>query len=1213
MRRTGFRLGGGRFGARASLRRRRIPGGAWIWGCAGVLGWGVVSAPAYAPGTTNRIEASGTSGASYMLYLPTSYRSNHPPPLMVYFDPGADSGYGLRKLQPSCEAAGWVLACANDLRNGGIPDEAIVLREIMDDVRRRIPHDRRRFYLAGLSGGSWRAQTAAREYWNEAAGVLLFGCWIGDYDDYTVFPDRLAIARVNGSTDLPPAKDMAYYARSSARVHDVVFDGGHEIGPVAAVSEAMAWLDEDFANVGESHVPADFEAGASSLVAAAQAAWAGGDCDLVVRSAASAMHRYPMSSSVREAERLLFLVFTNEALRAGVRFDAEPSEAWAMSWMLMERGLGTDTHFPASFAQAYFEAAIRACPTNARALAECAHQILRDPARDRREWPRAAELAGSAFLLKPNHWRAPHVLHELAARTGDLRGALSRLKEALKRMPGDLGNDALSRTYVSCKEVEARYEEQVAEIPPLPLPEDFERMPMGRSVAGRRGWTVPWGEATLQTQGVHNGLCALSVAGRQSLVFLNCEARTNETVWIDFYLRPALGGMDFTNPLPPLATAVFHVRSDGLLRAFDGVAGGWTTLTHDPLPAGQWSRLSVRADCASRRWSLFLNDREVADGLGFAHSNAVFSGFCLLHDGDTPSLVDDLTISANAPLADGDRDGLPDAWEDAFGLNPDDPSDSGLDPDGDLYATCEEHRLGTSPTEWDPPPPSTGNAMLIRSDASGLPGELRQTNVLHRHHRWEGDLMLVAADQAQPYFATGSGAEIVWWGAEEAVALTPPCSGVAKPGYERAGNLTLQGPLNALYHVMLDGSTGEFSIDRPRFRDEDGDTMMDEWELLFSGSATGLTPYGNPDGDAYPNLAEYFRNTDPLRRDPYSGYATISLATSFNGWSTTCHYMTLVGDHVWLYPLGGNNGSYLYKFVANSSWDVNWGDNQQSVASGTFRDTADRNGANILLNLTNSMPVTLVFHDLTRKYAFVSRAHDADGDGIPDDWEVARYTNLWMYGASDDPDGDGWVNVAEYLEDTDPFAKNAGLTTNASVSVAGNFSGWNLAANRMEPAGNHVWRLDMAFHHLDGAEFKFVANGSWATAWGAPDAAAFALPLQAVGDARGGGSNFKSAAPLDGVYRFTFNEAAALCTLDYAPQHLLHQAPEWTDFATRRALVLRWLSSSDRTYGLYRYTNLLSDPERLGAGIRATPPLNVFTQAIDPDMPLGVFQIRLEE
>ena len=40
---------------------------------------------------------------------------------------------------------------------------------------------------------------------------------------------------------------------------------------------------------------------------------------------------------------------------------------------------------------------------------------------------------------------------------------------------------------------------------------------------------------------------------------------------------------------------------------------------------------------------------------------------------------------------DGDRDGMPDAWEKAHGLNPDDPADGNADRDGDGYTNLEEY------------------------------------------------------------------------------------------------------------------------------------------------------------------------------------------------------------------------------------------------------------------------------------------------------------------------------------------------------------------------------------------------------------------------------------------------------------------------------------------------------------------------------------------
>ncbi|HSW46577.1 MAG TPA: fibronectin type III domain-containing protein [Phycisphaerae bacterium] len=48
-------------------------------------------------------------------------------------------------------------------------------------------------------------------------------------------------------------------------------------------------------------------------------------------------------------------------------------------------------------------------------------------------------------------------------------------------------------------------------------------------------------------------------------------------------------------------------------------------------------------------------------------------------------------LSSGRAPADADRDGMPDSWETGQGLNPNDPADASLDPDGDGYTNIEEY------------------------------------------------------------------------------------------------------------------------------------------------------------------------------------------------------------------------------------------------------------------------------------------------------------------------------------------------------------------------------------------------------------------------------------------------------------------------------------------------------------------------------------------
>jgi hypothetical protein len=63
----------------------------------------------------------------------------------------------------------------------------------------------------------------------------------------------------------------------------------------------------------------------------------------------------------------------------------------------------------------------------------------------------------------------------------------------------------------------------------------------------------------------------------------------------------------------------------------------------------------------------------------------------------TPPTAFEFTLSVGA--GDRDGDGLPDDWELASGLNPDDPADAGLDADGDGLSNRDEYAAGTNPQD----------------------------------------------------------------------------------------------------------------------------------------------------------------------------------------------------------------------------------------------------------------------------------------------------------------------------------------------------------------------------------------------------------------------------------------------------------------------------------------------------------------------------------
>ncbi|HUW61602.1 MAG TPA: IPT/TIG domain-containing protein [Candidatus Bathyarchaeia archaeon] len=76
------------------------------------------------------------------------------------------------------------------------------------------------------------------------------------------------------------------------------------------------------------------------------------------------------------------------------------------------------------------------------------------------------------------------------------------------------------------------------------------------------------------------------------------------------------------------------------------------------------------------------------------------------------------------------------------------------------------------------------------------------------------------------------------------------------------------------------------------------------------------------------------------------------------------------------------------------------------------------NPNHVLANADGSVSVT---HSVAGGMLTVHAVVDADGDGLPDDWEDEYLGDADLYGSDDDPDGDGFSNLAEYEGGTDPM------------------------------------------------------------------------------------------------------------------------------------------------------------------------------------------------
>ena len=235
-----------------------------------------------------------------------------------------------------------------------------------------------------------------------------------------------------------------------------------------------------------------------------------------------------------------------------------------------------------------------------------------------------------------------------------------------------------------------------------------------------------------------------------------------------------------------------------------------------------------------------------------------------------------------------------------------------------------------------------------------------------------------------------------------------------------------------------------FSQVPPPQPDADGDNLPDAWE-----TAHGLNPNDpfdatqDPDNDGYTNLQEFQNGTDPhIWNSPASSFSNMAFAGTFNGWNSGANNMLLVRPEIWRTDITLTAQTNVrFKFAANGSWSVNWGDNSQSNATVPISDFADTDGANMAVNGTLNGIYRITFYENTAAYSVEQiGTTDADGDSVPDNWELAYGFNPNDAGdASADTDGDGLTNLQEFQAGTNPRDPTSALRISSVTASGSNF------------------------------------------------------------------------------------------------------------------------------------------------------------------------------
>lgn len=195
--------------------------------------------------------------------------------------------------------------------------------------------------------------------------------------------------------------------------------------------------------------------------------------------------------------------------------------------------------------------------------------------------------------------------------------------------------------------------------------------------------------------------------------------------------------------------------------------------------------------------------------------------------------------------------------------------------------------------------------------------------------------------------------------------------------------------------------------------DNDDDDLPNDWELVYSGTTTGMVASGDSDGDGYSNQEEFWLGTDPT-----NAISNIDLAIS----ATT-------------------NGTVLLscQTAVGCSYRIQY---RESLLVGDWRDLQSFTGSGAIVEVEDSTDVSsrayrlLVESTIAETYIWQPSV-DSDGDELPNDWEAAYFGTATSAYPNEDPDHDGYTNLEELWLGSSPIDPDSNL----DFSVAGDAGG----------------------------------------------------------------------------------------------------------------------------------------------------------------------------
>lgn len=191
----------------------------------------------------------------YWVYTPppAAAADGAKPPMLILFHPNGNGHREIIRYIEAAKATGLTLVSCDYFRNTpkDIEDPVMLERfkELLPQIEESVPHDPKRMFMGGCSGGSMRSFQYSAQVTRPWAGIYSNCGWMGGEMWYHLPFPAMRVAMVNGNQD--PRGDYQL-KRDTVRLHQAgckitvhMFEGGHQVPPPSVQEKAFRWLLSD--------------------------------------------------------------------------------------------------------------------------------------------------------------------------------------------------------------------------------------------------------------------------------------------------------------------------------------------------------------------------------------------------------------------------------------------------------------------------------------------------------------------------------------------------------------------------------------------------------------------------------------------------------------------------------------------------------------------------------------------------------------------------------------------------------------------------------------------------------------------------------------------------------------------------------------------------------------------------------------------------------